>query len=543
MLTTLVNGAAANKDQLLAVADEAGVLSSLPAACSPLEDHTHELTVVLYECLLGSRRVRGLSAVVEHVKANKAELQKTLADRRRRGVTEGYKAKKETPRYVRVNTLSCTVEDGIKYIESSWGMRQVELPTGKGAPNTVALAANTFACDPHIPSLLILPPRTNLHGDAFVEAGKLVLQDRSSCLTALALSPPPGSVCLDTCAAPGNKTTHLAAILGEGGTVFAFERSQNRLATLRSRVKAIGADGIVTCVGRDVLQADLSPYEEATHALVDPSCSGSGLVALAESNASMTSEHDAAGDNPEVAALAADQIAILCRVMTLPKMRAVAYSTCSVHREENEDVVAAVLEYNPEWRVVPAVPSWPHRGLPIAEYASFSEMLVRATYDDDSTNGFFVMKFEKKSGKASEEDRDEEPKKAKKEKKEKKKKKEESEVESEEEEEEEEKEEVEKKEKKAKKEKKSIIQIRKERKKAEDDAEEEEPSEKKKKKAKADVALTVIGRRKALEAERAKLEALLAANQQKLDGATKDDESSDEDSIDEAAAEPPQKEQ
>ena len=181
MLTTLVNGAAANKDQLLAVADEAGVLASLPAACLPLEDHVHQLTVVLYECLLGSRRVRGLSAVVEHVKANKAELQKTLAERRRRGDSEGYKPKKETPRYVRVNTLLCTVEDAVNYLVN-WGMTQVELDTTQGR-NTVSLQPNTFALDPHVPCLLVLPPRTNLFGDAFVEAGERTKKERKKNLS------------------------------------------------------------------------------------------------------------------------------------------------------------------------------------------------------------------------------------------------------------------------------------------------------------------------------------------------------------------------
>ena len=57
-----------------------------------------------------------------------------------------------------------------------------------------------------VPRLLLLPPRTSLHGDEMVEKGFLILQDRSSCLSALALSPPAGAHVIDTCSAPGNKT-------------------------------------------------------------------------------------------------------------------------------------------------------------------------------------------------------------------------------------------------------------------------------------------------------------------------------------------------
>ena len=84
MLFAMVNGAFKERDQLFAVADEEGLMeavalppSSLPSPL-PKRDFT-ELQVVLYEALLGSRRVRGTSAIVDLVKGRKASLQKTLA--------------------------------------------------------------------------------------------------------------------------------------------------------------------------------------------------------------------------------------------------------------------------------------------------------------------------------------------------------------------------------------------------------------------------------------------------------------------------------
>ncbi len=66
MLMALVSGAAKEREQLLAVAEEAGLLAALPPQCTPLNPYL--LQVLLYEALLGSRRVRGECPLVEFVK-------------------------------------------------------------------------------------------------------------------------------------------------------------------------------------------------------------------------------------------------------------------------------------------------------------------------------------------------------------------------------------------------------------------------------------------------------------------------------------------
>eukprot|EP00966_Prymnesium_polylepis_P013085 301649-Prymnesium_polylepis.1 len=82
--------------------------------------------------------------------------------------------------------------------------------------------------------------------------------------------------------------------------------------------------------------------------------------------------------------------------MRLPAVRVVVYSTCSVYREENEGVVLGVLAAQAEFECVRAIPAWPHRGLEgIPELAHVAPLVCRATYDRDSTNGFFVARFER----------------------------------------------------------------------------------------------------------------------------------------------------
>ncbi|KAH3793061.1 hypothetical protein DPMN_146563 [Dreissena polymorpha] len=73
--------------------------------------------------------------------------------------------------------------------------------------------------DPHIRNVLMFPPGTDLHIQPLYMSGSIILQDKASCFPAHVLSPLPGSMLIDCCAAPGNKTTHLAAILNNKGSV------------------------------------------------------------------------------------------------------------------------------------------------------------------------------------------------------------------------------------------------------------------------------------------------------------------------------------
>jgi len=231
-------------------------------------------------------------------------------------------------------------------------------------------------------------------------------------LTALALNPPHDAIVIDTCASPGNKTLHMASLMGGGknaqkavtGKITAFERDPLRLETLSRRIGEQGASSFVSARGADFLLSDVSSggeFGDVTHALIDPSCSGSGLAALNKEGAeALASEYDNgshAQNSEKVRMLAEAQVEIISHAMRLPKLKAVAYSTCSVYREENEDVVLEVLRRNPEFVVVEAVPDWPHRGLEgVEEFEEIAPLVCRATYEKDTTNGFFVARFERR---------------------------------------------------------------------------------------------------------------------------------------------------
>lgn len=87
--------------------------------------------------------------------------------------------------------------------------------------------STSFARDNHIPDLLVFPPQISFQDDPAYIFGKIILQDKASCFPALILSPPAHdkAVVIDATAAPGNKTSHLCALMEGKGKVCSLFRS------------------------------------------------------------------------------------------------------------------------------------------------------------------------------------------------------------------------------------------------------------------------------------------------------------------------------
>ena len=277
---------------------------------------------------------------------------------------------------------------------------------------TRALSRLRPAIDPHVPNLLVFPPGTDLPEHPMVRDGRLILQGKASCLPAAALAPEPGWEVLDCCAAPGNKTTHLAALVGVEGKVRAFDADVRRLKRLKANCALAGAGDIVTARCQDFLTLDpeAPEYAAVRGVLLDPSCSGSGtagtrgdyLIAAArgETEPDANAVDDDGGDvsrhpppGARVAALADFQTRALRHALKFPGAERISYSTCSVHAEENERVVRAVL---PEatrvgYALVEAIPTWRRRGT--EGEVEGAERLLRADQFEDDMEGFFVAVF------------------------------------------------------------------------------------------------------------------------------------------------------
>ncbi len=188
-----------------------------------------DLAVVLAaELLFGKGALAGGSRPVETVLRYEDKLREAVES----GGNKEEEAVVEVPRYARVNTLVATVEEVVLHLVEEDGYEEVEVSS---PPDLLRLGKGQFSRpDPSLlPPLLAFSPGTSFHDHPLYSSGRLMLQDRASCLPVAALGPSPGAVVLDACAAPGMKTTQLAAAVGAKGKVYAVEKSAKRCQVLR----------------------------------------------------------------------------------------------------------------------------------------------------------------------------------------------------------------------------------------------------------------------------------------------------------------------
>lgn len=367
------------------------------------------------------------------------------------------------PRWIRVNTLKSTVEEQLGTTFKGWEVVESVGEVIKAADEFDSSSGGqggkrgkkVIYIDGHIPNLIAACPGVaDFTKTEAYKSGKIILQDKASCFPAYLLDPRPerdGDV-MDTCAAPGNKTTHLAAILGgrvednkavvtfdgkktgQNGkkgnnnkkgekkkdnteedekekenetttTIYAFEKDPHRAKTLQKMVKTAGSDTFtVVNAGKDFLKVNPmdTKYRNVGALLLDPSCSGSGIVGrddaptlhLPSAPSSSTPATASTGKNQKgakpnnnnnkrkqpptpttstktdepatkkvlidddgvpipvssqadlearIASLASFQLVLLQHAMSFPAAKRITYSTCSIHAGENEHVVLRAL--------------------------------------------------------------------------------------------------------------------------------------------------------------------------------------------------------
>jgi 16S rRNA (cytosine967-C5)-methyltransferase len=171
--------------------------------------------------------------------------------------------------------------------------------------------------------------------------GQFVIQNEASGLVVELLSPQPGESVIDLCAAPGGKTSDIASRVGEQGSVLALDVSSDRLERLRENLQRLGIESVVTVQG-DATQFSSGTYDKI---LVDAPCSGTGVFRKFPEARWITTPED-------VGRLAQLQVRLLDNAAKLlaPGGR-IVYSTCSIVRAENENVVSRFLTGNPDFEI------------------------------------------------------------------------------------------------------------------------------------------------------------------------------------------------
>ncbi|KAJ3862885.1 S-adenosyl-L-methionine-dependent methyltransferase [Lentinula novae-zelandiae] len=307
------------------------------------------------------------------------------------------------PRYVRINTTLWTIEEAIQYFIS------------KGFTLENITTKHIFAKDKHISALFLFHPGVSFQDDDAYKNGKVILQDKASCFPAVVLDPPvsPSGAVIDATSAPGNKTSHLSTLMCNTGTLFAFERDRKRFSTLRAMLLKARCKNVEP-VNTDFLMVDpMDPkYSGVTHILLDPSCSGSGIVNRLDYLVESEQEAESVQED-RLNKLASFQLMMVKHSMKFPAVQRIVYSTCSIHAIEDEHVVRAALKSNEalsrHFELAPqsqVLPQWKRRGYSNEmDDPQHAASLVRCLPGEDATNGFFVSCFVRSSVTRAESDR------------------------------------------------------------------------------------------------------------------------------------------
>jgi putative methyltransferase len=184
------------------------------------------------------------------------------------------------------------------------------------------------------------------------------------------------------------------------GRVYAIDKDPKRLATLKLLTGRAGCDKVIVPIASSFLDLAPGDYPDVEYILLDPSCSGSGIVGRLDHLVEDADDAEENAVDERLESLAAFQRQALLHAFSFPSVKRVVYSTCSIHPAENEEVVKAVLRENAEWRTVACFADWQRRGIldegevPV-DYDPAH--LVRTLPSQDATIGFFVCLFERKT--------------------------------------------------------------------------------------------------------------------------------------------------
>jgi 16S rRNA (cytosine967-C5)-methyltransferase len=214
--------------------------------------------------------------------------------------------------------------------------------------------------------------------------GSFQVQGEASQLVTYLLSPVPGERILDACAAPGGKSTHIAEMMQDRGELIAIDTSARGTAKIHENALRLGLESL------RVLRADASAevagvaLESCDRVLVDAPCSGLGTLRGHPEIKWHRNEND-------IRRLGGLQAKLLRRATGYLRPNGVlVYATCTLTREENEEIVAAFLAQYKEFELEDAARYLPGQ----ATYMVRGKFFV-ALPQRDNTDGFFAARMRK----------------------------------------------------------------------------------------------------------------------------------------------------
>lgn len=221
--------------------------------------------------------------------------------------------------------------------------------------------------------------------------GKYYIQSLSSMIPPMILNPTENDITMDLCAAPGSKSTQLAGMMNNTGTLYSNEPSPKRIKSLVYNLDRLGIVnmGVIQKYG-ELLSKNFSGYFDKI--LVDAPCSGLGIVQKKGEISNWWTEKSASR-------LSDTQLRLLISAIKMSKPGAeIVYSTCTLTVEENELVLNTILKKYPVELVEIDLPVKSHPALTEYEGVKLNPEISKARRIipwEVNSEGFFIAKLRK----------------------------------------------------------------------------------------------------------------------------------------------------
>ena len=211
--------------------------------------------------------------------------------------------------------------------------------------------------------------------------GLFCIQDKASCFAVEATAPRPRMKLLDVCAAPGAKTTYLAQLMRNRGTIFSIDYSRRRMMVWGRETARMGVTNAVPVISDARKSIPLA--DQVDLVLLDPPCTGTGVFGKMPSLKWRVVPHS-------IDVMVDVQWQMLNSCAEFVKSGgSMVYSTCSITVEENEMLIERFLKWHPDFHLVNIKPN-----IGLAGFRGLDKCRRLYPHIHDS-NGFFIARLSK----------------------------------------------------------------------------------------------------------------------------------------------------
>ena len=270
---------------------------------------------------------------------------------------------KTAPITLRTNTHKTNIEELVKSLSS----KKINCEIGNLSPNAI-----------------ILKNRLNIFQIDNFKNGEFEVQDEGSQILAHFVDPKPGKIMLDACCGSGGKSLALSAIMKNRGEIFAIDINPKRLNDIKKRIIRSGSNNIrVEQVDEKIIPKKYLNF--ADYVLVDSPCSGSGTIRRNPGLKWKLNEKN-------LHELNIKQSEILQNYSATVKVGGrLVYATCSILKDENENIVNKFLSENNNFKLIDAAEILKRYNLQNLAKNNYLKLYPHI----HNTDGFFAAAFER----------------------------------------------------------------------------------------------------------------------------------------------------